>query len=194
MMLRSTHVTVADTELRIVPPLRSALACLLTAGFSGSVTHHSVNAALADIGRVRGRMPFPFIASTPGVAALVWTIGAIGWLVVIAAIIGYSYLFSIDEAELTTDLVSGAAGAGMLLAPLWMTALHTGRRLRTAQHLVGVDRRWIEPMRAAIVAVVFPPAFTWMERRAANLAWSTWRSTAVTQLSTPNEVAIGVPR
>jgi hypothetical protein len=164
-----------DTQVVLRSPAWAAAWCLLTVGVSGAVRHGRINGELARFGRARGRMPFAFIASAPARAVLAWVVGIIAWLLVVAAAVTYAGSVVDGSHTLATDDLTSAAGLGLLLVPLWLTARHTAQRIATASHLVGVvpDPRF--PLRAAIATVLFPPAGTWSLQRAINRTWATWR-------------------
>jgi len=72
-----------------------------------------------------------------------------------------------------TDLVSVV----LLLAPLWLTTLHTARSVRPAQHMTGVERGLVNPYTVAVASCVLPPLGTALMVHALNRAWREWRDT-----------------
>jgi hypothetical protein len=172
---RST-ITVYDTHVRRVSAFRSALWCTLTLGVTGAIRQKRLNDELMRVGRRRGRMPFSYISVTPGTAATAWCFGMLGWFGAVAAIGYTAYLMWQGEVAPEAEWISAAASLAICLAPLWMTALHTARRVRRAQHLVGVPNRYVRLDWAPMLAVVFPPLYLWYMQRNVNRAWDEWRT------------------
>lgn len=170
---------VFDTTVHCRNPWVSALFSTLTVGISGAVAHSRVNRELAAIGRIRGAMPFPFIKCSPGSATAIWVIGLVCWFGAAFGVVGLIVEIHNHQWHMPSSDISLAASFSLLLIPLWMTQLHTARRIRTAQHLVGLDRKLTTPIHAAIVGVIFPPAFNFLSYKALNRAWSLWRGAQV---------------
>lgn len=165
---------VFDTTVRPRRPFVAALWCFLTLGFAGAFTHNRVNSQLQRLGRQRGAMPFPFIPVETGTATLYWVLGILGWLALVLAGVATVQDAINGYTRIDTEVIPAAATLALMVSPLWMTALHTGRRVKTAQYLVGQEAKRTNPVRLAIAAVLFPPAYTLLLNRAANRMWKTW--------------------
>lgn len=170
----SRTIRAHDTDVRLRRPALAALACLLTLGVWGAVHHQRLTRELARFGRARGRMPFPFIRVSPGASTLAWIAGLLGWYGLVAAIVAYVAQL-LDGYTPSTEDITAFASIGLLLAPLWLAMSHTMRRIRTAQHLAGVDGPHPSPLRGAILAAIFPPLGSWHAQRQANRAWAAYR-------------------
>lgn len=172
--IRRGEVLVHDATVRPRSPGWSALWCLVSFGIAGAVRHGRINAELARVGRARGTMPFPFVRVDPPTAVLAWLGGLLIWCFVAASVVQY-VLELFDGYDPVAADITTFTGQALLLAPMWITQLHTGRRLRTVQHLVGVHPVTLQPWHLALAGVTVPPVATWLAQRAANRAWREWR-------------------
>lgn len=175
-MARSSNRSVVahDVPVRIRRPWLAAILCLLTLGIAGAFHHQRMTRDIARFGRARGAMPFPFVPVNPAASTLAWVAGLLAWYVVVASIVGYALAYA-DGLEPTSDDVTGFTSLALLLAPLWLVANQTARRIRTVQHLAGAPGRRPSPVRAALLTSLFPPLGTWMTRRELNRAWQVYR-------------------
>lgn len=162
-----------DTFVRQRSPGWTALGCLLTGGVIGAVHQHRVSSELARFGRARGRMPFPFIRSNPGVATVWWLVGLLAWYLLIGAVVTYVLGLGDGSDPSAADITTFASFV-LLLAPLWLIATATIRHVRTAQHLAGVDGPWPSPVHGAMLVAAFPPLGTWYVQRQLNRVWQAY--------------------
>lgn len=174
---RTSRALLADgVPVRLRRPCVVAALCTLTLGITGAVHHHRINVELGRFGRARGAMPFPFITVNAGAATLTWIGGLLLWLVVVASVATWGVALAMGDATLAADDVSSLAGLALLLAPLWLTGLHTMRRIRRAQFLVGVEQPTANPWRGAAFTALVPPLGSWNAQRELSRAWSVWRT------------------
>ena len=171
---RSRTVRAHDVDVRLRQPAFHALMCLLTAGIWGAVHHFRMTRDVARFGRARGAMPFPFIPVAPGSSTLAWLAGLGSWYLLVASSTAYAFELW-DGASVEPDDVTGFVSLALLLAPLWLVATHTIRRIRTVQHLAGVDAPYPSPVRGALLTALFPPLYTWHAQRQLNRAWRVYR-------------------
>lgn len=165
---------VHDTLVRRVRPWVAGVQCLLTVGVSGAVRHYRLNDELRRFGRARGAMPFPFIPCTPWMALATWLLGGLLWACGAALVVMTLWPLVVD-LDPDLEMIPSFASSVLLFAPFWLTTLHTARRIRTAQRLVGVDPdRLVEPIRAALIACLCPALYTWLAQRHADRVWRTW--------------------
>lgn len=166
-----------DTSVRVRSPWLAAVLCVVTLGVVGAVRHGKVNGELRRFGRARGAMTFPFIRASPGVSVVAWVLGLVGYVVVIATIVGYVQRVASGRHDFDPGDISSLSFVLLLLTPLWLTALHTARRIRTAQHLVGIVPPPTMTWWVTALTVVFPPIGTWRMQLEVNRAWNVWRAT-----------------
>lgn len=159
-----------DVFVRPRSPLRWAAASLLTGGLVGARAHHLASDELRRYGRPRGRMPFPFLTVSPGASTTAWLLGLLCWYIVALSVVGYAVGLA-DGYEPSAGDVTAVASLVLLLAPMWLVTAHTLRRVRTAQHLAGVEGPWPNPTRGAILASLLPPLGTWIVQRQLNRVW-----------------------
>lgn len=164
-----------DTDVVHRSPVAAALLCILTVGVLGAVRHGKVNGELRRLGRARGSMSFPFIRANPAVSVLAWILGLLLWGLVAYSLFTFVRELVVDRRDFEPGDITTVAGTLIFLAPLWLTSLHTGQRIRTAQHLVGIQPQPTMPLRIAASSVAFPPLGLWRQQREANRAWTTWR-------------------
>jgi hypothetical protein len=167
---KSRTVLAHDTDVRLRRPVAWALLCLVTGGIGGAVHHLRVTREIQGFGRARGQMPFAFTPVAPGSSTVAWLAGLLSWYVVVGSVAVYVYDLTHGWGPSPEDVTSLAAAA-LLLAPLWLVATHTIRRIRTVQHLAGVDGPFPSPMRGALLTAVLPPLGTWHVQRQLNRAW-----------------------
>ncbi|MBC7460901.1 MAG: hypothetical protein H7287_06030 [Thermoleophilia bacterium] len=170
-----SSVRVHDTDVVPRSPVAAALLCIITLGVTGAVRHGKLNGELRRLGRARGSMTFPFIRSTPALSVLTWILGLLLWAVVVFSLVTFVRELVVDRRDFRPGDITSVAGTLIFLAPLWLTSLHTGQRIRTAQHLLGITPRASMPLRLAAAAVVFPPLGLWRQQREPNRAYATWR-------------------
>lgn len=163
-----------DTSVVLRRPLLAALSCLLTGGLWGAVHHLRMSRELARFGRARGRMPFAFTTVNPGASTLAWLLGLAAWYG-LAASIGLYARWLADGGDARLEDITSFASVVLLLAPLWLVSTHTIRRIRTAQHLAGVEGGAPSPLRGAMLTALFPPLGTWHAQRQLNRAWRVYR-------------------
>lgn len=163
-----------DVEVRVRRPWLMGLLSLLTLGAWGAVHHFLLSRDIARFGRARGQMPFPFTPVAPGASTLAWVAGLLAWYGVVAALA--SWLFRLfDGYDPATEDVTSFVSLGLLLAPLWLVALHTLRRIRTVQHLAGTAAPYPSPLRGAALYAMLPPLGSWHAQRQLNRAWRVYR-------------------
>lgn len=162
-----------DTFVTPRSPEWAAIGCLLTGGILGAVHQHRTSSTLGRFGRARGRMPFAFIPSNPGVATTWWLVGLLAWYLLIVAVIRYTVGLTNGLDPSAADITTFAMFV-LLLAPLWLIAASTIRHVRTAQHLAGVDGPWPSPTRGALIVAAFPPLGTWYVQRQLNRVWTAY--------------------
>ena len=161
-----------DVDVRLRSPIAAALWCTLTLGVVGAVQHNRVNDELRRFGRPRGAMPFAFIPVNVGAATLTWVGGLLLWFIVAGTLIAWLVALATGDTVLTPEDISSVAGLALALAPLWLTGLHTMRRIRRAQFLVGVDQPSANPWRGAAMTALLPPLGSWNSQRELNRAWA----------------------
>lgn len=162
-----------DVFVRTRGPVRWAIGTAVTGGLLGARAHHLASDELRRYGRARGRMPFPFLPVSPAASTAAWVVGLLGWYVVLASTLGYAVGLA-EGYEPTTGDVTVVASLGLLLTPMWLVTAHTLRRVRTAQHLAGVDGPWPNPTRGALLAALLPPLGTWIVQRQLNRVWAVY--------------------
>lgn len=167
-------VTAHDVRVTMRRPLLGALLCLLTLGIWGAVLHFRLSREVAEFGRARGAMPFAFTPVRPGTSTLGWIAGVLSWYLLAGVAIAYADSI-LDGHDPAPDDVTLFASLVLLLAPLWLVARHTIARIRTVQHLAGVDGRFPSPGRGALLTSIFPPLGTWHAQRELNRAWRVYR-------------------
>ena len=167
-MARTVHAYDVDVPLR--RPAVAGLLCLVTFGVWGAIHHFRLSADVQRFGRARGAMPFAFTPVVPGRTTLAWVTGLVSWYLLVFALIGYGVELA-EGYEPSPDDVTGFASLVLLLAPLWLVASHTIERIRTVQHMAGVDGRFPSPGRGALLASLFPPLGSWHAQRQLNRAW-----------------------
>jgi hypothetical protein len=163
-----------DTFVVARSPAAAAALCLLTGGITGAVHHFRITDELRRYGRARGRMPFPFVPVAPGASTLAWLVGLLAWYLIAFSIAGY-VMGVVDGTTPSTGDVTTFTSLALLLAPLLLVAANSIHRIRTVQHLAGVERPFPSPIRGALLAAVFPPLGTWNTQRQLNRAWDTYR-------------------
>jgi hypothetical protein len=159
-----------DTDVRMRRPIVAALLCLVTGGIWGAVHHFRLSSELQRYGRARGAMPFAFTPVAPGASTLAWVAGLAAWYGVVGATIAYLAWLG-DGAQPSAEDITTAVSLLLMLAPLWLVAIHTMRRIRTAQHLAGATGPYPSPLRSALLLAAFPPLGTWNAQRQLNRAW-----------------------
>lgn len=171
MSRRQTRSVLAfDVRVQLRRPLLAATLCLLTLGVWGAVHHYQLSRDIARFGRARGAMPFAFTPVAPGASTLGWAAGLASWYLLVGA--GTAYGFSLANGyEPAPDDVTSFTSLVLLLAPLWLVARHRIERIRTVQHMAGVDGRHPSPGVGAILTSLFPPLGTWHAQRELNRAW-----------------------
>jgi hypothetical protein len=175
MSSRSARSVLAhDVRVKLRRPTLAGILCLLTFGIWGAVHHFRLTREVARFGRARGAMPFPFTPVNPGTSTLAWVAGLCSWYLLVGAAIAYGFELA-DGYEPTPDDVTLFASIVLLLAPLWLVASHTIERIRTVQHMAGVDGRHPSPGRGALLTSIFPPLGTWHAQRELNRAWQVYR-------------------
>jgi hypothetical protein len=115
-------------------------------------------------------MPFPFTPVAPGTSTLAWIAGLLAWWVVAAGTAVYVYEL-VDGAVPATEDITAFAASFLLLAPLWLVSTSTIRRIRTVQHLAGVDGPFPSAVIGALLSAALPPLGTWHAQRQLNRAW-----------------------
>lgn len=146
---------------------------MLTAGLLGARAHHLASDELRRYGRARGRMPFPFLPVSPGGSTTAWVVGLLGWYLVVLSVVGYAVGLA-DGYEPSAGDVTAVASLALLLAPMWLVTAHTLRRIRTAQHLAGIDGPFPSPTRGALLSALLPPLGTWIVQRQLNRVWAAY--------------------
>ncbi|MCW2962449.1 MAG: hypothetical protein JWM25_1560 [Thermoleophilia bacterium] len=164
-----------DAAVRPRSPRLVGLACACTLGISGAVRIGRLNGELARFGAARGAMPFPFITVNPAISVLAWLAGGLGWILQVSNIAIYLEALTDGLEPAAADITNFTASL-LLLAPLWLTALHTARRIRTAQHLAGAPEQLGSPFRVALLTCLFPPAGLARLQGELNRAWDPWRA------------------
>ena len=119
-------------------------------------------------------MPFAFTPVAPGASTLAWLAGLAAWYTVVAASIWYGVLLWEGELEPGAEDITSFVSLALLLAPLWLVAIHTMRRIRTAQHLAGAHGPFPSPVKSALLLAAFPPLGTWNAQRQLNRAWDVY--------------------
>jgi hypothetical protein len=168
-------ITAYDTPVTERSPLGMAVGCVVTAGVFGAVHVHQVCGELARFGRARGRMPFPFISVNVGAMTLAWIAGAIAWALVVAATATYVRDVLDGVREVGAGDITMFTTFAILLAPMVLVVAGTTRRIRTAQHLAGVEGPLASPARTTIAATAFPPLGNLLLQRELNRAWEAYR-------------------
>jgi hypothetical protein len=163
-----------DTFVVERSPATAAVLCLLTGGITGAVHHFRITDELRRYGRARGRMPFAFVPVAPGASTLAWVVGLLAWYLVAFSVVAW-VVGVIDGTTPSTGDVTTFTSLALLLAPLWLVAANSIRRIRTAQHLAGVEGPWPSPVRGALLAALFPPLGTWNAQRQLNRAWDSYQ-------------------
>ncbi|MCW2923262.1 MAG: hypothetical protein JWM98_666 [Thermoleophilia bacterium] len=169
-------VLVHDTPVTVRRPWLAGTACLLTAGIAGAVHHHRMTRDLARFGRARGAMPFAFIPVTPGASTLAWVAGLLGWFGFVALVAAIAVQAARGAYDASSEDITTFASLLVLLAPAWIVAARTSRRITTARHLVGVPGSSPSPIVAAVIAALLPPLGSWHAQRQLNRAWEQWRA------------------
>lgn len=150
---------------------------LATGGIWGAVHHFRLSRDVGRYGRARGAMPFPFTPVTPGASTLGWSAGLLSWYLLVFAAVTYARELA-GGAAFDSEDVTGFVSLALLLAPLWLVSTHTMRRIRTVQHLAGVDPPYPSPLRGALLTALFPPLGTWHAQHQLNRAWRVYRGQA----------------
>ncbi len=163
-----------DVFVRERDPVGAALGTVLTLGLLGAITHNKVSNELRRYGRNRGRMPFPFLVVDAGRSTLGWVAGLLGWAIVVFACWDYASRLLDGRSPQTGDITTSASLA-LLLAPLLLVTVGTVQRIRTAQHMAGIDGPFADPRHGALLAIAFPPLGTWYVQRELNRVWETYR-------------------
>ncbi len=171
---RSRTVRAHDVDVRIRRPVLQGVLCLLTLGVWGAVHHYRLTRDVARFGRARGAMPFAFTPVAAGGSTLGWVLGLIAWYILVFAAIAYGVSLA-DGYEPAPDDVTAFASLVLLMAPLWLVASHSIERIRTVQHMAGVDGSYPSPARGALLTSLFPPLGSWHAQRQLNRAWQEYR-------------------
>lgn len=166
-----------DVDVTLRRPLLTGALCLLTGGFWGAIHHYRLSRDVARFGRARGTMPFAFTPVAAGASTVAWCAGLASWYLLVGA--AGAYGLSLGEGyEPGSEDVTGFVSLALLLAPLWLVTTHTIRRIRTVQHLAGVEGPYPSPTMSAIIAAAFPPLGSWHAQRQLNRAWHEYRREA----------------
>ena len=172
--MATTTILAHDVFVRPRSPFGAAVSSIFTVGITGAVNHHRVATELRRFGRVRGRMPFPFLVVEPGRSTLGWIAGVLAWALVVFSLAAYVIDFLDGRTPRTGDITT-LFSLALLLTPLLLVTTGTLRRIRTAQHLAGIDGPWPDPLRGALLAIAFPPLGTWYVQRQLNRVWAAYR-------------------
>lgn len=163
-----------DVDVRMRRPALAAALCLLTGGIWGAIHHYRLSVELRRYGRARGAMPFAFTPVAPGASTVAWIAGLAAWYGVVAAASWYLARLWQGELEPGAEDITSFVSLALLLAPLWLVAIHTMRRIRTAQHLAGASGPFPSPVKSALLLAAFPPLGTWNAQRQLNRAWDVY--------------------